>query len=86
MGNERCKHGEVGTIAARLHQAGAGDEGLLWKAGEEPLAEEAEALAEKIDFAEAQARITPREVKTKEDLVESLAFSTVVLLMASCRE
>jgi hypothetical protein len=38
---------------------------LLQKAGEEPLAEEAEALADKVERAEAQARIMPREVQTR---------------------
>jgi hypothetical protein len=38
---------------------------LLQKSGEEPLAEEAEALADKIERAEAQARIMPRDVKTR---------------------
>ena len=37
---------------------------LLTKVGEDNLAEEAEVLADKIERAEAQARITPREVKT----------------------
>jgi hypothetical protein len=36
---------------------------LLTKVGEDNLAEEAEVLADKIERAEAQARITPREVK-----------------------
>ena len=35
------------------------------KVGEDNLAEEAEALADKVDRAEAQASITPREVKTE---------------------
>jgi len=38
---------------------------LLQTAGEEALAEEAEALAEKVDFAVSRARITPREVQTR---------------------
>ena len=38
---------------------------LLTKVGEDNLAEEAEVLADKIERAEAQARITPREVKTE---------------------
>lgn len=38
---------------------------LSQKAGEEPLAEEAEALADKVERAEAQARIMPREVQTR---------------------
>lgn len=38
---------------------------LLTKAGEDLLAEEAEALAEKVDRAEAQARIMPRELQTR---------------------
>jgi hypothetical protein len=38
---------------------------LLTKVGEDDLAEAAEALADKIEKAEVQASITPREVKTK---------------------
>jgi hypothetical protein len=38
---------------------------LLTKAGEDLLAEEAEALAEKVDLAEAQARIMPLDLKTR---------------------
>jgi hypothetical protein len=38
---------------------------LLQKAGEELLAEEAEALAEKVDQAEAAARILPLDVQTR---------------------
>ena len=38
---------------------------LLTKVGEDNLAEEAEALADKVDRAEAQASITPRDVKTE---------------------
>jgi hypothetical protein len=38
---------------------------LLTKAGEDLLAEEAEALAAKVDLAEAHARIMPREVQTR---------------------
>lgn len=38
---------------------------LLTKAGEDDLAEEAEGLADKVDRAEAQASLTPREVKTE---------------------
>jgi hypothetical protein len=38
---------------------------LLQSAGEEQLAEEAEALADKVERAEAQARIMPREVRTR---------------------
>ena len=39
--------------------------GLLQSAGEEPLAEEAEALADKVDLAVTAARIMPVEVKTR---------------------
>ena len=39
--------------------------GLLQKAGEEPLAEEAEALAEKVDLAVTAARVMPVDVKTR---------------------
>ena len=60
--NEECEHGEGTISTARLHQdcpvGGA-------KAGEDDLAEEAEALADKVDRAEAQASLTPREVKTE---------------------
>ncbi len=38
---------------------------LLQMAGEEPLAEEVEALADKVNLAVAQARIMPREVQTR---------------------
>jgi hypothetical protein len=38
---------------------------LLQQAGEELLAEEAEALAEKVDLAATAARIMPREVQTR---------------------
>jgi hypothetical protein len=38
---------------------------LLTKVGEDNLAEEAEALADKIEKAEAFARITPLDVKTR---------------------
>ena len=38
---------------------------LLTKVGEDDPAEAAEALADKIEKAEVQASITPREVKTK---------------------
>ena len=38
---------------------------LLTKVGEDDLAEEAEALADKVDRAADQASITPREVKTE---------------------
>jgi len=38
---------------------------LLPMAGEERLAEEAEALADKVERAQAQARIMPRQVQTR---------------------
>ena len=38
---------------------------LLQKAGEELLAEEAETLAEKVDLAEAAARILPLDLQTR---------------------
>jgi hypothetical protein len=60
---EECEHGE-GTILQLAYIKIAQSAELLTKAGEDDLAEEAEALADKVDRAEAQASLTPREVKT----------------------